>query len=71
QNSTDPPEVVAELTEAIDAPNVARALGDILNRNPEVRDAWYLYRSDCLHEMIDAWLEENGVDITDPPPWKT
>jgi hypothetical protein len=64
-----PPEVVAELADAIDAkdPNRVR---DVLNRNPEVRDAWYAYRFDRLHEMIDEWLAKNGVEPTDPPPWK-
>jgi hypothetical protein len=55
-----------DLTRRID-PNRVR---DVLNRNPEVRDAWYAYRFDRLHEMIDEWLAKNGVEPTDPPPWK-
>ena len=69
QNSADAPDVVAELTAAIDAPNAGQLLSEILNRNPEVRDAWYVYRSDRLHELIAGWLEEHGIEPTEPPPW--
>jgi len=68
QNSDVPAEVAGELTEAMDDSNAAQVIFAILNRNPEVRDAWYVYRSDRLHELIDAWLKENGVQPTDPPP---
>jgi len=69
QRSKVPAEVSAELTEAMDDPNPAQVIFAILNRNSEVRDAWYVYRSDRLHELIDSWLKENEVQPTDPPPW--
>ena len=62
--------VLTELKQAIDADNPAQALSDVLNRNSEVRDAWYLYRSDRLHDLMDEWLAENGLESTDPAPWK-
>ena len=61
--------VVAELRTAIDADDPAAALSDVLTRNAELRDAWYLYRSDRVHELIDDWLAENDVQPVDRPPW--
>jgi len=69
ESSDVPAEITAELTAAMEDPDAARTIAGILNQNQEVRDAWYLYRSDCLHDMIDAWLEENEIEFTDPPPW--
>jgi hypothetical protein len=62
--------IVAELTAAIDAGDPAEALGEVLNRNPAVRDAWYVYRADRLHELIDEWLADYDLQCTDPPPWR-
>jgi hypothetical protein len=62
--------VIAELKQAIGADNPAEAIGDVLSRNSEVRDAWYLYRSDRLHDLMDEWLVENELESTDPAPWK-
>lgn len=66
-----PPEVAAAITAAMAVENPTPAIKGILDGNPEVRDAWYLYRSERIQEMIDEWLAENGVETTDPPPWKT
>lgn len=63
-------EVLDALIEAIDTDDPARRLSEVLNAHSEVRDAWYLYRSDELHRMIDEWLAEHGLEITTPPPWK-
>ena len=63
-------ELIAELQQAVQEENPAPALQGVLNRNPELRDAWYLFRSDRLHEMIDAWVTENGLETSAPPPWK-
>ena len=62
--------MAAELTDALKEEDIPQALSDVLNRNPEVRDAWYLYRSDRLHDLIDEWLAENGIEPADKPPWK-
>jgi hypothetical protein len=62
--------VVAELTAAADAADPTDALGEVLNRNPGVRDAWYVYRADRLHELIDEWLADYDLQCTDPPPWR-
>lgn len=61
--------VVAELEQAIETDDPAPALRDVLNRNPEVRDAWYRYRSRRIQSVIDEWVAANGVRFTDPPPW--
>jgi hypothetical protein len=65
-----PPEVVAELTEGMVAADPAPILRAIFYRNPEVRDAWWVYRSERVQERIDAWLAEHGVETTTPPPWR-
>ena len=52
------------------ATDPARRIGDILNQNPELRDAWYVFRSDRIHERIEKWLDEHEVESVDPPPWQ-
>jgi len=64
-----PPEVVAELNEAMQAEDPAPILKEILHAHPEVRDGWWLYRAERIQEMIDAWLADHGVESTAPPPW--
>jgi hypothetical protein len=64
-----PPEVDAEIKAATELDDPTPAVKAILNRNPEVRDAWYVYRSERIQEMIVAWLAEHGIETTDPPPW--
>lgn len=64
------PQASSRLKEALTAENPVAEIGDILRDYPEERDRWFLYRSERLHEMIDAWLEGNAVEAIDPPPWK-
>jgi hypothetical protein len=64
-------DALAALDAATEAANPARELSQILNENPEVRDAWYLYRSERIQEMIDEWLEEHEIAIVSPPPWRS
>jgi len=64
------PQVVTELNEASVTDDPAKALGDVLKRHPAVRDRWYLYRAERLHEWMDQWLEAHGVTAVDPPHWR-
>ena len=41
-----------------------------MHQNAEGSDRWYLYRTDRLRELIEVWLEDNGVTVVNPPPWK-
>jgi hypothetical protein len=59
-----------ELRDALGTDDAPAALSDVLNRNPEVRDGWYLYRTMRLREMIEGWLAANDVALADPPPWR-
>jgi hypothetical protein len=59
------------LLAALDADDPVEELGEVLGRHPDVRDTWYAYRTERLHEMIDAWLETNGIASIDPPPWRS
>jgi hypothetical protein len=63
-------DVAGQLVDAISASDPARAIGDILNQNPEIRDAWYVYRADRVHERIEKWLAEHEIEPIDPPPWR-
>jgi hypothetical protein len=63
------PQVIARLATAVESDDPVNDLTEILNEHPEVRDAWYVYRAERVHEMIDDWLEENDVVPVDPPPW--
>jgi hypothetical protein len=64
------PEAEARLRAALGHDNPVAEIGDILRDYPGERDRWFLYRSERLHEMIDAWLEGNSVEAIEPPPWR-
>ena len=46
------------------------AFKDCLRNHAEVRDRWFLFRSERLHEVMDAWLDEHKVNPASKPPWK-
>jgi hypothetical protein len=43
---------------------------DELRHHAEVRDRWFLFRSERVHEVMAAWLEEHQLTAATPPPWK-
>lgn len=43
---------------------------EALRANAEVRDRWFRYRTERLHEKIDGWIARHQVKSNDPPPWK-
>jgi hypothetical protein len=43
---------------------------DGLRSHAAVRDRWFLFRSERLHEVMDSWLDEHEVNPSTPPPWK-
>jgi hypothetical protein len=43
---------------------------DELRHHPDVRARWFLFRSERLHEVMDAWMESNRISPASPPPWK-
>ena len=63
-------EIASRLKEALDEDDPVPAVRALLDDNAEVRDRWFIYRSDRLHEAIDAWLDTNEVHATDLPPWR-
>jgi hypothetical protein len=65
------PEFSASLKEALAADNAKEAITEVLHQYPEGSDRWYLYRVDRLREVIEDWLEANGVATVDQPPWKS
>ena len=64
------PAVLERFRQAMEAEDPAEVLGEVLNEHPGVRDAWYLYRSERIQELIDAWLAEHEIEAIDPPPWR-
>jgi hypothetical protein len=60
----------AKLDEALSAEDPVPAVIEVLNQDPEGKDRWYEFRTERLHDLIDAWLEEHGIAFTDPPPWR-
>ena len=62
--------VRGRLQEAVDLPEPVPAIREVLDGEAEVRDRWFGYRSDRLHEAMDAWLDTNDVSPVDPAPWK-
>jgi hypothetical protein len=64
------PEVREALTEALESDNAPEAFRDVLRHHAPERDRWFLYRSERLHEAVDAWLDANEVHCAEPPPWR-
>jgi hypothetical protein len=48
----------------------AQTFKDELRLYAEVRARWFLFRSERLHEVMDAWMESNKISPATPPPWK-
>jgi len=44
-------------------------INEFFREHPEVRDRWYSYRADRVHEMIVKWLADRSVKTSEPPPW--
>ena len=63
-------DVAGKLREAVDSEEPAPALTDVLREHADVRDRWYLYRSDRLRQVLKEWLSRHGVEPIDPPPWE-
>jgi hypothetical protein len=63
-------ELLARLTAAIDTEDPTSSIRAVLYDDAELRDAWFLYRSDRVHDRIEAWLTEHEIDYVDPPPWR-
>lgn len=57
------------LLESLDSDDPFQAFREVLMDDAEGRDAWFLFRSDRIHESIDAWLAANEIVPTEPPPW--
>ena len=62
-------EIATGLREAMVGDDPGPAIRKVLNANPEVRDSWYVYRSDRIRAMVGPWLEKSGITATNPPPW--
>jgi hypothetical protein len=62
-------ETNAKLREAFDSDDSAGALSTFLRAADDARDVWYLYRSDRLHDYMQAWLDEIEIKAIEPPPW--
>ena len=43
---------------------------DELRHHADIRDRWFIFRSERLHEVMDAWMESNKISPATPPPWK-
>jgi len=62
--------VLDRLKVALAADDPLESFREVLRQNPTERDIWFLYRSDRIHEVIENWLEANGVRSTERPPWE-
>ncbi len=62
-------ELDGRLVEALDTEAPAVAFREVIQEHEEARDRWFLYRSERLHERMQAWLDEHEVHLAEPPPW--
>jgi hypothetical protein len=52
------------------AEGLPQGFKDELRHHADVRARWFLFRSERLHEVMDAWMESNKISPASPPPWK-
>lgn len=64
------PDTLKEKLLDVVAQGSPQAFKDELRHHADVRDRWFLFRSERLHEVMDAWLDEHNVNPATPPPWK-
>jgi hypothetical protein len=64
------PGILGKLRESLDGPAPLNAFRDELRADEAARDRWFLYRTERLHETVDAWLDANHVHCAEPPPWR-
>mgnify|MGYP003693722103 CR=1 FL=1 len=43
---------------------------DLLRHHADVRDRWFLFRSERLHEVMDSWMASNKISPASTPPWR-
>ena len=64
------PDAAAEFKAALDSEDAVPLLKELLNTHDEARDRWFFYRSERMHEAIDAWIDANAITVSGPPPWR-
>jgi hypothetical protein len=64
------PDVSLQLEQALDAGSTAAELNAVLSRHPEAREHWYAYQARRLHDFIERWLDAQGVQPLEAPPWR-
>jgi len=64
------PAALKETLSDLVAQGPAQSFKDELRHHPEVRARWFLFRTERLHEVMDAWMESNKISPASPPPWK-
>lgn len=64
-----PPELKATLADCV-ASGPSQKFKDELRHHAGVRARWFLFRSERLHEVMDAWMESNKISPASPPPWR-
>jgi hypothetical protein len=65
------PAVAGRLRDAMQLEEPAGEIIEILREHPEERERWFRYRTKRVREMIDQWLAEHAVEVTEPPPWRS
>ncbi len=64
-----PAELKEKLADLV-SEGLPQSFKDELRHHADVRDRWFLFRSERLHEVMDAWMESNKIHPACPPPWK-
>lgn len=63
-------EIRTRLREAVATGHPLDSFREVLRDHSEERDLWFLYRAERLHEVIEVWIDANGVHVAGPPPWR-
>jgi hypothetical protein len=64
------PAALKEALSAVVDSGTPHKFKDELRHHADVRARWFLFRSERVHEVMDAWMESNKIHPASPPPWK-
>lgn len=68
--TTDEGPLRDQLRAAIDGKGAFRRFKDVLMAFPVDRERWFVFRSERLRVVMQAWLEAHGVQAVERPEWQ-
>lgn len=55
---------------ALDGRGAFRRFKGVLTGHPREREAWFKFEDKKINEAVEEWVEQEGLQIDNPPPWR-